>query len=138
MEWAFTPEQVVKGEVDYGLADFRRDLAQELRLNLNYPNEGWFHEAYNLVYDLCHWLATGRTASAFLDTVPANAPLDHAALGAIQNYMADNVAMLGAILQRMIMDGVEAGLPLKDAVAAAAQRHCDIIKSTPLGGQADA
>lgn len=34
MEWEFTPEDVFHGKADYGLAEFRSDLAQEVRLNL--------------------------------------------------------------------------------------------------------
>ena len=45
--------------------------------------------------------------------------------------MADNVAMLGAILQRLIMDGVEAGLPLQQAVDDAAQRHAQVAAAVP-------
>lgn len=48
----------------------------------------------------------------------------------IKPLMADNVAMLGAILQRLIMDQVEAGLPLEQAVQEAAGRHTDIILSS--------
>jgi hypothetical protein len=29
MEWGFSPEDVVKGLTDYGLANFRHDLAEE-------------------------------------------------------------------------------------------------------------
>lgn len=34
MEWEFTPQQVVKGEVGYGLEAFRHDLMQEVSLNV--------------------------------------------------------------------------------------------------------
>jgi hypothetical protein len=37
--------------------------------------------------------------------------------------MAPNVTMLGAILQRMIMDRVEQGLPLEEALVAVEQEH---------------
>ena len=33
MQWEFSPEDVVKAQAEYGLLDFRRDLAEELRSN---------------------------------------------------------------------------------------------------------
>jgi hypothetical protein len=46
--------------------------------------------------------------------------------------MEDNLAMLGAILQRVIMDGVEAGLPLQQALEEAARRHAHAAASHPV------
>lgn len=44
-------------------------------------------------------------------------------LRALREHVQGNVEMLGAILQRMIMDGVEDGLSVEDAVARVAQAH---------------
>ena len=52
-------------------------------------------------------------------------------LHAIRDHMEDNIVMLGAILQRMIMDGVERGLPLEEAVEAVAQRHAALVAAGP-------
>ena len=41
----------------------------------------------------------------------------------MQPLMTDNAAMLGAILQRMIMDRVESGAPLEQALDDAARLH---------------
>ena len=59
MEWEFTPEQVVKGEIGYGLAEFRRDLFEEVRANLGADDPVSLQKSYDLIYDLCYWLATG-------------------------------------------------------------------------------
>jgi hypothetical protein len=45
--------------------------------------------------------------------------------------MEDNIAMLGAILQRKSVDGVERGLPLEEAVEATAQRHTALVATGP-------
>lgn len=127
MQWDFTPDQVVRGEIAYDLVDFRKDLAQEIRLNLGHADEGWMQQSYDLIYDLCYWLATGRNLEDYLDALHPGAPLNSDALVAIKEHMAENIAMLGAILQRMIMDGVEAGMLLDDAVTAAAQRHAETV-----------
>ncbi len=126
MEWEFTAEEVVKAQADYGLEAFRRDLAEEVRMNLGAADPWRQAQTFNLIYDLCYALATGRELQAFL-AAHAFDPPSCEFLREIAPAMAGNVEMLGAILQRMIMDGVEAGLPFEQAVDAAAGRHRDIV-----------
>ena len=115
MEWEFTPQQVVKGEIDYGLDEFRHDLMQEVALNIPDLGNEQLEPVFRLAYDLCYWLATGKDYDEFeerfqdLNTVMF--------LRALREHGKANVEMLGAILQRMIMDGVEEGLSVSDAVA---------------------
>jgi hypothetical protein len=127
MQWEFTPDEVVKGTADYTLAEFRRDLAEEVRANLGGDDECFARHSYDLIYDLCHWLATGRDFAEFVATLPEDAPLEAHVLQVIKEHMRDNIAMLGAILQRMIMDGVEAGLPLDQALDQASRRHAATV-----------
>jgi hypothetical protein len=126
MEWEFSAEQVVKGEVGYALEDFRRDLACEVRMNTADADDEACAATYNLVYDLTHWLATGKEFDAFLASCAYDPPTCDF-LRDVRPMLSPNVAMLGAILQRMIMDGVEAGLPLEDALAQAAADHRRIV-----------
>jgi hypothetical protein len=120
MDWEFTPQQVVKGEIDYGLDEFRHDLMQEVALNIPGLGNEQLEPVFRLAYDLCYWLATGKEYDEFeerfqdLNTVMF--------LRALKEHGKANVEMLGAILQRMIMDGVEEGLSVNDAVAQVA-RH---------------
>jgi len=116
MEWEFTAEDVVKARSAYALEDFRRDLAEEVRINLGASDSLQHARSFNLLYDMCHALATGRTLEAFLQAYAYDPPTCEF-LREIQPLMAANVDMLGAILQRMIMDGVEEGLSVEDAVA---------------------
>lgn len=115
MEWEFTSQQVVKGEIDYGLDKFRHDLMQEVALNLPGLGNEQLEPLFRLAYDLCYWLATGKDYDEFeerfqdINTVMF--------LRALREHGKTNVEMLGAILQRMIMDGVEEGLSVGDAVA---------------------
>lgn len=127
MQWEFTPEEVAKGEADYGLVEFRRDLAAEVVMNLVDADEAYVESCFDLIYDLCYWLATGREFTEFAATLEDDAPLAAHVLQAIKEHMRDNITMLGAILQRMIMDGVEQGLPLEQALDRAAQRHGSIV-----------
>jgi hypothetical protein len=130
MEWEFGPVDVVKGAVGYTLAQFRRDLAHELRANLETSGEDEFQRAYGVVYDLCYWLATGHSLPEFLSGLGDDPTATRLAM-MVHPPMAPNIEMLGAILQRMIMDGVEAGLPLDDAVAAAEREHRAVAGAPP-------
>jgi hypothetical protein len=130
MQWIFTPDDVVKGEVDYGLEAFRRDLREEVINNLASDDEEFIRHSFDMIYDLCHWIATGREFADFVSTLPENGPLDAHVLSGIKEHMQDNITMLGAILQRMIMDGVEQGLPLEQAIDNTAQQHASIVSET--------
>lgn len=124
MNWEFTPEDVVKARVDYGLADFRAALDQEVRLNMPGADEAQVLRCFNLLYDLCYAQATSKELDAFLESYAYDPPTVEF-LRELQPQMADNVAMLGAILQRLIMDRVEAGMPLEQAVADTAAWHAE-------------
>lgn len=121
MEWEFTPEDVVKGRSGYGLAEFRHDLAEEVRHNVS-GDADVFARTYHLLYDLCYALATDKDIEAHLAAYAYDPPTVQF-LREMQEPMADNVAMLGAILQRQIMERVEAGIPLTHAVAEVADWH---------------
>ncbi len=129
MEWEFSPEDVVKARADYGLLDFRRDLAQEVRSNLGGTDEAQLTRSFNLLYDLCYALATEKSFDEFLDAYAYDPPTCQF-LSELKPLMADNVVMLGAILQRAIMDRVEAHMPLEAAVQDAAQWHASVVDGT--------
>lgn len=133
MQWDFTPEDVVKGEIGYGLEQFRHDLAEEVRANLDADDATALQQSFDLIYDMCYWLATGRDFAAFAATLPEETPLDVHVLQPIKEYMRDNIVMLGAILQRMIMEGIETGMPLEQALNSAAERHARIVHAGPTG-----
>jgi hypothetical protein len=129
MEWEFSPEDVVKARADYGLADFRRDLAEEVRANVS-GGADVFTRTYNLLYDLCYALATSKDFEAHLAAYAYDPPTVQF-LREIQPMMAGNVDMLGAILQRQIMDRVEAGMPLESAITEVAEWHKQHVAELP-------
>src|SRR5512133_3605175 len=116
MEWEFTPQQVVKAEVDYGFDDFRRDLHEEVRMNADAVDAIQLKATYDLLFDLCYWLATGRKFEDFV-AQHASVPPTCEFLREVGPAMAPNAEMLGAILQRMIMAEVEQGRPWEEGVA---------------------
>ena len=126
MQWEFSPEDVVKARADYGLTDFRRDLAEEVRANVPSADQAQQTRSFNLIYDMCYALATDKRFDDFL-TAYAYDPPTCQFLTELKPHMADNVAMLGAILQRLIMERVEAHMPLEQAVGDAAQWHASVV-----------
>ena len=126
MQWEFSAEDVVKGRADYRLIDFRRDLAEEVRRNVGDQDDAQYTRSFNLIYDLCYALATDKRLDDFLAAYAYDPPTCQF-LTELQPHMADNVAMLGAILQRLIMDRVEANMPLEHAVQDAARLHADVV-----------
>lgn len=122
MEWEFTPADIVRGDAAYGLSEFRRDLGEEIRANLPGLDEPEFDRLFRLVYDLHYWLATGNEYRDF-EASFADQPGLQMLLSAVHAQCAGNVEMLGAILQRLIMDGVDAGAPLEQALEHTARVH---------------
>jgi hypothetical protein len=129
MEWEFTPEDVVKGRIGYGLADFRLGLAEEVRQNVGGDAEV-FTRTYHLLYDLCYALATSKNLDAHLGAYAYDPPTVQF-LRELAPVMGANVEMLGAILQRQIMDRVEAGMALEDAVSEVADWHKQTVAEHP-------
>lgn len=127
MEWDFTPEQVVKAEVDYGLEQFRLDMFEEVRLNLSEMDDVQQQRIFAVMYDLCYWVATGGVYEEFL------AGLDQDSffpgfLASIGDRLAPNIEMLGAILQRLIMERVdEQGIPLDAALKQVYEFHRQVV-----------
>ncbi len=115
MEWEFTPEQVVKAEVDYGFENFRQDLYREVVGNLGASGATEIETTFSLLFDLCYWQATGRPFDAFVAQHHHSPPVCEFLHG-VKEAMAPNVAMLGAILQRMLMTEVENGAQLEDSL----------------------
>lgn len=130
MEWDFTPEQVVKAEVDYSLEQFRLDMFEEVRLNMNQMDDAQQRKIFDVMYDLCYWVATGGDYDDFL------AGLDQESffpsfLGSIKEMLAPNIVMLGAILQRLIMERVdEQTIPLEEALKQVDEHHRQVVAKT--------
>ncbi|HCX34019.1 MAG TPA: hypothetical protein DHV08_10970 [Rhodocyclaceae bacterium] len=130
MEWEFTPDDVVKGRSAYGLAEFRRDLAEEVRANTG--GDAQRHaRTFHLLYDLCHALATDKDIEAHLGAYAYDPPTVQF-LREMLEPMAGNAAMLGAVLQRQIVDRVEAGMPLQAAIDDVAAWHRKMVSGETL------
>lgn len=132
MEWEFTPEQVVKAEVDYGLEQFRSDMLEEVRLNMNQMDEVQLHRVFDVMYDLCYWVATGGDYDEFLMGLDQESFFP-SFLGSIREMLTPNITMLGAILQRLIMERVdEQTIPLEEALKQVDEYHRLVVAKTTL------
>ncbi len=127
MEWEFTPEQVVGMQVDYDLEQFRADLLQEVRLNMGEMDDAQQLKIFAAIYDLCYWVATGNEYDDFLATLDQDSFFP-GFLGSIRDNLEPNIVMLGAILQRLIMDRVEGqSMPLDMAIKEVDVQHRQIV-----------
>lgn len=127
MEWDFTPEQVVKAEVDYGLEQFRADMLEEVRINMGDMDDVQQQEVFSVIYDLCYWVATGSEHEDFLATLDQESFFP-GFLASIKDPLQPNIEMLGAILQRLIMDRVDVqSIPLEEALKQVDELHRQIM-----------
>ena len=127
MEWEFTPEQVIKAEVDYSLEQFRKDMLEEVRLNLSQMDDVQQQKIFSVMYDLCYWVATGGEFEEFLAGLDKDSFFP-GFLASIQDRLAPNIKMLGAILQRLIMERVdEQGIPLEAALKQVYEFHRQVV-----------
>lgn len=132
MEWDFTPEQVVKAEADYGLEQFRLDMLEEVRLNMNQMDDAQQKKIFDVMYDLCYWVATGGDYDDFLMGLDQESFFP-SFLGSIKEMLAPNIMMLGAILQRLIMERVdEQTIPLEEALKQVDELHRLVVAKTAL------
>jgi hypothetical protein len=127
MEWDFTPEQVVKAEVDYGLEQFRADMFEEVRLNMGEMDDVQQQKIFSVMYDLCYWVATGSEYEDFLATLDQESFFP-GFLASIRDHLTPNIEMLGAILQRLIMERVDVqSIPLEEALKHVDEFHRQIV-----------
>jgi hypothetical protein len=127
MEWEFTPEQVVGAQVDYGLEQFRADMLEEVRMNMGEMDDAQKLKIFSAMYDLCYWVATGNEYDEFLATLDQDSFFP-GFLASIKENLEPNIVMLGAILQRLIMDRVdEQSMPLEVAIKEVDELHQQIV-----------
>lgn len=127
MEWEFTPEEVVKAEVDYGLEQFRADMLEEVKLNMSQMDSEVPEKVFNVMYELCYWVATGNNYDEYVDSLDQETFFP-GFLASIKQHLEPNILMLGAILQRLIMERVEGqSMPLDQALKEVDELHSQIV-----------
>lgn len=105
MTWNFTPTQVMKGEVNYGLDEFRRDLFEQTEFNFgsHFSPERLEH-GFNLFWIICHLMATTKS----LDEVQSRLsklepPVGRELIKLIAETHKSDAEMLTAIYQNLFL-----------------------------------
>lgn len=131
MEWEFTPEEVVKGDVEYGLEQFRADMLEEVKINMSQMESVAPEKVFNVMYELCYWVATGNDYDEFINGLDQESFFPEF-LRSIREHLQTNIGMLGAILQRLIMNRVDdQSMPLELALKEVDAYHRSIASRSP-------
>ena len=98
MQWEFTGEQVVKGEVGYTLEEFRKDYYEEIKANFPEFDDQEADRMFRIAYDVCYCVATNRQLSELVKHLRTKEiSSDEKYLELIRDSNAENIAMLRAI-----------------------------------------
>ncbi len=127
MKWDFTPEDVRNGKADCTVAEFKKDLLEEIQLNIakDSGDEQTIQFYSFLTIMLCTSIAVGKSIDNFVTSTKKYFPSE-----ALQNFLTgnkalledirgnnkENIEMLCAVVHRRIQDDVGKGMP-KDNIA---------------------
>jgi len=132
MKWTFTSDQVAKGEVDYGLEEFRNDLYQEVQDNFSDYSTDKLEGMFRLAYDVCYSEATWGNLDSMLNHYREKGlPVDMKYLELIRDSNRDNSAMLKAVLARELSKLTQQGLSGEEALKRLEERHSDVASRLP-------
>ncbi len=132
MKWTFTSDQVVRGESDYGLEEFRRDLYQEVKDNFSDYSKEKLDAMFRLAYDACYCEATQGNLDGMLNHYQEKGlPVDRNYLELIRDSNRDNSAMLKAVLARELAMHMQEGLSKEDALKKLEAQHADVASRLP-------
>lgn len=129
MDWNFSPLQVLTGEVVYSIADYRKDLKEEVLTTLaNFSMDEYSTNFYiDFVYTLFYWLATNQTVltySRFIQSrLPDDLELKKTLISTefLYSLEVDNVNfvdMLRAIITTLTLGFLKDGLSIEDSMTA--------------------
>jgi hypothetical protein len=126
MKWDFTVEDVRSGKAVYTVAEFKKDLLEEVHANLGeFRGDEQAVQFYSfLTIMLCAYLALGKSIDTFVTSTKKYFPSE-----ALQNFLTgnkalledinennkENIEMLRAIVHRRIEDDAAKGVS-KDAL----------------------
>ncbi|MBF0488260.1 MAG: hypothetical protein HQK98_08890 [Nitrospirae bacterium] len=126
MDWKFSPLQVIIGEVNYSIEDYRKDLREEVITTLSSFNMDDYSTNFyvDYTYTLFYWLATNQTVLTYSRFIHARLPDDLelkktlTSTEFLYSLELDNVNfvdMLRAILTSLTLGFLKDGLSIEDA-----------------------
>jgi hypothetical protein len=131
MQWDFTGEQVVKGEVDYSLEEFRKDFYAEVKENFPEYSKEALDSMYRLAYDVCYCIAAQHDLGELLKHCREKGiKTDMKYLELIRNSNLANIDMLKAIFARKVSEFLDEGLSSSDALKKLDAYHKSIISGS--------
>ncbi len=131
MKWDFTGDQVVKGEVDYSLEEFREDFYAEVKDNFPEYDTKALDSIYRLAYDVCYCVATQRDLGELLKHCRGKGiKADIKYLELIRDSNLDNIDMLKAIFARKVSEFMDEGLNSADALKKLDEYHKKVISGS--------
>jgi hypothetical protein len=124
MKWNFTGEQVVKGEVDYSLEEFRKDFYEEVKDNFPEYGTAELDSLYRLAYDVCYCTAAQRDLGELLEHCREKGlKADMRYLELIRDSNLENIIMLKALFARKVSEFMDEGLSSEDALKKLDEYH---------------
>ena len=131
MQWEFTGDQVVKGEVDYSLEEFRKDFYLEVKENFPEYGTEALDSMYRLAYDVCYCIASQRDLGELLKHCKTKGiKADMKYLELIRNSNLANIDMLKAIFARKVSELMDEGLSSSDALKKLDEYHKEVISGS--------
>ena len=119
MEWDFTPEDVMSGEVDYSVAEFRKDLLEDIQSTIaEIPGDDITKGFYIVTIVLCTSLAFGKSIDSIIASMKTYFPNEAVQklltnkdlLEKIKEDNKENIEMLRVVVHRRMKDDVDKGL----------------------------
>lgn len=124
MQWDFSREQVVAGEVGYTLEDFRKDYFEEIKANFPEFDDREADRMFRIAYDVCYCVATNRELSELVKHLrKKKVSSDVAYLELIRDSNAENIAMLRAIFAAIVSGYIKEGLSSREALLKLDEYH---------------
>ena len=135
MEWTFTPEEVVKGEADYSIEEFRGDLYEEVKSNFPEYSKSEMDTMYGLAYDVCYCHATSQNLNDLLEHCKAKGlKVDKNYLELIRDSNLSNIDMLKALFARKVADFMEEGCSSEEALIKLDEYHKNLLSDPSASG----
>lgn len=127
MKWDFTPEDVRNGKANYTVGEFKKDLLEEIQLNIAKDcGDQQTMQFYSfLTIMLCTSMAFGKSIDSFVSSTKKYFPSEtlqdfltgnRALLEDIEENNKENIEMLCSVVHRRIRDDVDKGVS-KDNIA---------------------
>ena len=135
MEWTFTAEEVVKGEVDYTIEEFRRDLYEEVKINFPEYSSKEMETIFSIAYDVCFCTATSKELDDLLKHLQDKGiKADKNYLQLIRDSNLANIDMLKALFARKVADFMDEGCSSEEALKKLDVYHKSLVSNASSFG----